>query len=470
MIDPENGDYRVTPGSPAEGYGCQIFPIDFERKIENITEKTVPKRIKTRNTIEVSGIIDEDSFWDADTVKVVGNVIVSAGAVLTIPAGVIVEFQDFFSLDIQGSIQALGEAENRIRFTTSHPEFFMIDHSDWGAWNGIRFHNTSYESEASILQYCVFEYSKNTEPDGIGAAISCFDYSKITIENCLFQNNAADFGGAIGLRFNSNPLIISNIFTENYAFLGGAPIFCTDSYPKLINNTIAGNFVLNEDVFFNTGAIHTFQSKPLIYNNIIWDNSGFFLNENPLLFCKWYYTAFNDVNFDHPGLGNINADPLFTGWDDFSLTSGSPCINAGTLDLPNGIELPEFDLAGNPRIYGSTVDMGAYEWQGTVVEPEIPQISPQTTHISNFPNPFNPSTTIRFSIEQKEQNQQVKLIIYNIKGQKVKTLLDCTTAPGTYECNWNGKDEMGKSVSSGQYVVKLIQNGNETATKIMLLK
>jgi hypothetical protein len=152
----------------------------------------------------------------------------------------------------------------------------------------------------------------------------------------------------------------------------------------------------------------------------------------------------------------------------FALLNNSPCIDAGTLDLPAGIELPQYDLAGNPRIYGDTVDMGAYEWQGTGVEgPEIPQISPITTNLSNYPNPFNPNTTIKLELAE---TGKIELAIYNIKGQKVKTLLDCTTAPGTYECNWNGKDEMGKPVSSGQYVVKLKQNGKETATKIMLLK
>ncbi len=168
--------------------------------------------------------------------------------------------------------------------------------------------------------------------------------------------------------------------------------------------------------------------------------------------------------------GNIDEDPLWldTGDNPYYLQSVSPCIDAGTSDLPEGIELPEYDLAGNPRIYGNIIDMGAYEWQGVGIEDEeIPQLSPFKTQISNYPNPFNPSTTIKLELADAGK---IELAIFNVKGQKVKTLIDAFTNKGTFETNWNGEDEKGKSVSNGQYVVKLQQNGKETATKIMLLK
>jgi hypothetical protein len=169
---------------------------------------------------------------------------------------------------------------------------------------------------------------------------------------------------------------------------------------------------------------------------------------------------------------NLLEDPLWIGIGDYpyALQSNSPCIDAGTMDLPNGIVLPEFDLAGNPRIYGSTVDMGAYEWQGTGTE-EVTTYFPLSTHLTNYPNPFNPSTTISFSIEQNEQNQQVELSIFNIKGQKVKTLIDAVVSATEVSCTWNGKDENGKRVSSGQYTARLMINGEEKAVrKIMLVK
>ncbi|MCK5050544.1 MAG: T9SS type A sorting domain-containing protein [Candidatus Cloacimonetes bacterium] len=151
------------------------------------------------------------------------------------------------------------------------------------------------------------------------------------------------------------------------------------------------------------------------------------------------------------------------------LTENSPCINAGTLDLPTGIELPEFDLAGNPRIYGETIDMGAYEYQGDPQsndENEI--IIPEITQISNYPNPFNPSTTIKLDLAE---SGRVELAIYNIKGQKVKTLMDAYSSKGHFEIIWRGIDDNKRSVASGQYFIKLKVNGEEkTVRKCVLLK
>ncbi|MBT4333173.1 MAG: T9SS type A sorting domain-containing protein [Candidatus Cloacimonetes bacterium] len=147
--------------------------------------------------------------------------------------------------------------------------------------------------------------------------------------------------------------------------------------------------------------------------------------------------------------------------------SSSPCIDAGTLDLPAGIELPEYDLAGNPRIYGETIDMGAYEWQGVEAEEdEIVQIT--QTQISNYPNPFNPSTTIQLDLAE---SGKIELAIFNIKGQKVKTLMDAYSTKGHFEMVWKGIDDNKKKVASGQYFIKLKVNGEEKAiSKCVLLK
>ena len=70
----------------------------------------------------------------------------------------------------------------------------------------------------------------------------------------------------------------------------------------------------------------------------------------------------------------------------------------------------------------------------------------------NYPNPFNPGTTIRYHVPEASE---VKIQIFNLKGQVVKTLLDQRHTPGTYTVVWNGDSDRGQAVSTGVYFVKM---------------
>jgi len=86
--------------------------------------------------------------------------------------------------------------------------------------------------------------------------------------------------------------------------------------------------------------------------------------------------------------------------------------------------------------------------------------------LSNHPNPFNPSTTIEFSIQN---NSKVELSIHNVKGQKIKTLTQNEFTKGSYSIIWNSDNENNKPVSSGIYYYKLNINGKTEAVKKCLL-
>ncbi len=83
----------------------------------------------------------------------------------------------------------------------------------------------------------------------------------------------------------------------------------------------------------------------------------------------------------------------------------------------------------------------------------------------NYPNPFNPRTTIRFELAK---TATVKLSIYNMLGQKIKTLVDGTIEAGYQKAVWNGTNESGQAVSSGLYLYSL-ESGNKRLTQKMLL-
>ncbi len=85
----------------------------------------------------------------------------------------------------------------------------------------------------------------------------------------------------------------------------------------------------------------------------------------------------------------------------------------------------------------------------------------------NYPNPFNPETTISFSIPI---DGKVELAIYNIKGQKVKTLINENKLQGRHTVVWNGRNETGKMAASGIYFYKLTSVGRTQVKKMLLMK
>ncbi len=91
---------------------------------------------------------------------------------------------------------------------------------------------------------------------------------------------------------------------------------------------------------------------------------------------------------------------------------------------------------------------------------------PKLTEIQSiYPNPFNPSTTIQYSINK---NDFVEIDIYNVKGQKIKSLISQKHTPGIFHVVWNGKDLNEKSVSSGIYMCR-IKTSNKIISKKMIL-
>ncbi len=84
----------------------------------------------------------------------------------------------------------------------------------------------------------------------------------------------------------------------------------------------------------------------------------------------------------------------------------------------------------------------------------------------NYPNPFNPSTNIRFSLEQ---TADVKLAVYNLLGQQVKTLVDGEVVSGSTTVSWDATDDAGNEVASGVYFYQLLVDEDSEETKKMLL-
>jgi flagellar hook assembly protein FlgD len=86
----------------------------------------------------------------------------------------------------------------------------------------------------------------------------------------------------------------------------------------------------------------------------------------------------------------------------------------------------------------------------------------------NFPNPFQKETTIKFVVSNG--NRKINLDIFNIKGQKVRSLVNSTLNSGNYSILWNGLDDNGKRVSNGVYFYKVSSENFTSVKKMILMK
>jgi len=137
-----------------------------------------------------------------------------------------------------------------------------------------------------------------------------------------------------------------------------------------------------------------------------------------------------------------------------------------TIDTTD-FNLPKTDYENNPRINNGIIDIGCYEFiKPNSVENQKRDLPNIYSLAQNFPNPFNPSTSIQYAVVSR---QNVKVVVYNSLGQAVKTFNEGEKESGIYTINFNGE-----GLSSGVYLysinaVSVDGKQNYRATKKMLL-
>jgi len=171
-----------------------------------------------------------------------------------------------------------------------------------------------------------------------------------------------------------------------------------------------------------------------------------------------------DVAISH--LEPVIADPA----DEIELTDAlkdeAYCyvklIEEGDRALPEICSVKPKNFREFQKIFNE-LDDKLYESQ----EPNAEEIVSASIISSNYPNPFNPTTTIRFSLPD---DGDVELSIFNVKGQKVKQLASEEMTAGQHSVVWNGTDGNNKSVASGIYFYKISTGKQKQISKMLLLK
>ncbi|MEW5995466.1 MAG: FlgD immunoglobulin-like domain containing protein, partial [Candidatus Zixiibacteriota bacterium] len=110
-----------------------------------------------------------------------------------------------------------------------------------------------------------------------------------------------------------------------------------------------------------------------------------------------------------------------------------------------------------------SLELGSYE--GAVVK--ATEVPADYALNQNYPNPFNPTTEIGFTLPTA---LEVKLEVFNLLGQRVKTLVDGRLDAGAHTVSWNATDDAGRPVSSGVYFYRIQAGDFIEAKKMMLLK
>ena len=317
--------------------------------------------------------------------------------------------------------------------------------------------------------------------------------------NAIITHGSLNYPGNLKCVFTGLEIVENH----NTSPSAGAGSFCVGvsdgAWIQLINATIGNNTCIGNEGSLGIG----YPARMDLYNTIVYnpDLPLEFVVYNPPPYEPCTLNVYNslfrgeDEFFDIVGDCIVNwgeeildTDPLWENQGDFpyQLSEGSPCINLGTPMYVTGMEppyvvedegiyylittefdsipLPATDMAGNPRIVGDRIDMGAYEFQeGIFIQTPPPKTD---LHLSAFPNPFSNETTISFS---NEKSYTVIVQIYTINGRKVKTLMDAFISPGRSDMRWNGTDDYGETLPYGTYICRLVAN-NEVVSEVKIVK
>ncbi len=369
--------------------------------------------------------VSHDTAWGPDSVKLADSVRINDGVTLTIQPATVVCFSGTgtYAIWVNGRILAGGTKQDSITFTSNSSSY---------KWHGIRFIKTPWTNDTSRLAYCRLE---NAQQDYFnpGGAVAIDSFPKVNISNCTIANNGASggnfYGGGIYVRKaapriincsivnnhadgsasdggavycqEASPVIIGTLFYRNTSYgaadAGGA-VYCNHSSPLFVNCTFVQN-KCNGAAGFGAAIACYYQSSPVIINSILWGN----LDDQIWVTDSTSRPVVRNCDigggtrglsafFGFKGVwGQImSLDPRFVKPDsgDLTLLSASPCINKGIMDTFSTM-LPAYDLAGNPRISGGIVDLGAYEFQGTPVAPQVTIVSPTGGEVWDTQHPHD---------------------------------------------------------------------------------
>jgi hypothetical protein len=316
-------------------------------------------------------------------------------------------------------------------------------------------------SSKVIFNSCKF-LSNSSIHDGGGIEIYEIGIDGVVeFNDCDFVENSSGYWGG-GLRNEGSMTLLYNCqFISNHALVcGGGACILSPNVPNIINCSFIHNDAgddgggLSLGDYTNHDYVHgyltncTFSDNTAVsgtaismneFNELIISNSIFWNTTIPydhlITLYDYYYTDSTTLEIDHSVIqggessvflhgsrtrlgweeGNISINPEFIdpANSDYSLNWNSPCIEAGKEDT-TGLNLPETDLNGDPRIVNARIDMGAYEYQLPV---SFFTFQPKISNISIYYDLPNKDLIIEFPIDISDKSLSIRLI--SMEGMEI---------------------------------------------------
>ena len=312
--------------------------------------------------------------------------------------------------------------------------------------------------------------------------------SNAVIKANILHDNGAGGGSAINLDGVQNSVVYNNLIYNNHAT--GIALFMIDGAEGSKNNKVYNNTIINPQDARWAMLVNNGSTGDTLYNNIFINHHSFrgsiSVDQSSIQnFCSDYNIVVDRLSNDD-GESNMSLadwqklgydihskiaapeDQLFvnSGIGDCHLLAGSQAVDAGT-GLVSSVVTDDITNVSRPR--GNGFDIGAFEYNGTAGISYEQKIEDFKLY-QNFPNPFNPSTKIKYTISK---TGFVNLKVFNILGQEISTLVNGEQSAGTYEVEFSfnsGSIYDGNlvKIANGIYLYRLTA-GNFSSTKKMIL-
>ncbi len=328
--------------------------------------------------------------------------------------------------------------------------------------SGAGMHNDT--SSPSIINTV---FSRNSAAFGGGGIYNVS--SSPSIVNTVFSRNSAisSRGGGMFNSTSSSPSIVNTVFSGNSATTRGGGMYNIDSSLRIVNTVFSGNSATTGGGISNSGS----SSAPTIYNSVFYGNGEDIISTSTIT------ASYNfSENYEETGFTRLTADPFyrssdpkgtdgvwFTDDDGLKPKIGSPIIDAGDVTkLPSDtsdfdkdedvIEAIPFDIRGRSRELGVSVDVGAYEYDSTVLSVKDTDSSKLDIYSSGY----------KTLVIQGVLDSKTTANVYSLQGKLVasKTFNKFSTS--------NSIDV--SMLNTGMYIVKMYNAKHQVHTKKLFIQ